>query len=64
MTMKLTNTGKRIRCRLGRTCDELQFTRSIWQDENGVEYIKHKAFINGIIELDLLYPHMLDYSIE
>lgn len=62
--MKLTNTGKRIRCELGRTANELKFTRCIWQDENGVEYIKHKAFINGIIQLDLLYPHMLYYSIE
>ena len=62
--MKLTNTGKRIRCELGRTANELKFTRCIWQDENGVEYIKHKAFINGIIQLELLYPHMLDYSIE
>ena len=62
--MKLVNTGKRIRCRLGRTGNELQFTRCIWKDENGVEYIKHKAFINGIVQLDCLYPHMLDCSIE
>lgn len=64
MSMKLTNTGRRITCKLGRTCDELKFTRTIWQDENGIEYVKHKAFINSIVQLNWLYDHMLSYSIK
>lgn len=61
--MKLINTGKRIHCKFGRTCGDFKCTRIIYRDENGVEYIKHKNFINGIAPLNILYPHMLSYSI-
>ena len=60
--MKLINTGKRIHCEFGRSGGDFKCTRTIYRDDNGVEYIKHKRFVNGIASLDVLYPHMLNYS--
>ena len=62
--IKIANTGKRIHCDFGRTANDIKCTRTIWIDENGVEYIKHKEFVDGIAPLDALWSHMLSYYVE
>lgn len=52
----LACTSRKARVELGRTMDNIKCTRSIWVDEDGNRYIRHRKFTEPLT-LEYLSHH-------